>query len=172
MYSFYDKNIIITQLFRIHLIFSSPCFEIKNRKKDFLSIKQPAHILIKFFYINCFNTFKIIISFFISRRMFPVYKIIVHSNRMGPEAIDPELDSKSVGKGRFSGRRRSCHQYKLYISPFCDLLGNLPDSPLLISFLNKHNFPHIIPGHHFIQRSYRINLLSVSPADRFFQHVK
>ena len=67
--------------------------------------------------------------------MLPVHKIIIHCNRMGLQAVDPELNGKPVRKRCLPEEDGPGDQDKFYILPLGDLSGNLADAPLLICLL-------------------------------------
>ena len=56
-----DEDIVLSQLFRGPRIPPLPGLEVKNRQIDFFSLQERLHVFIKLFYIDSFQTFKIII---------------------------------------------------------------------------------------------------------------
>ena len=91
-----DEDIVLSQLFRGPRIPPLPGLEVKNRQIDFFSLQERLHVFIKLFYIDSFQTFKIIISIRILRCVLPIHKIIVHRDRMRFQSIDPELNGQPV----------------------------------------------------------------------------
>ena len=82
MNSFYNKYVIISQFLRMRFILSPPGLEVKNREINLLAIEKTPHIIIKFLDVDCLKAFKVVIAVRISRRMFPVNKIIIYRNGM------------------------------------------------------------------------------------------
>jgi len=76
------QQIILFQLFRSGTVLPFPGLKIKDWKIYFLSPEQSIHIRIELFNVDCLQTFKIIISLCILRRMLSVHKIIIYGNRV------------------------------------------------------------------------------------------
>ena len=88
------------------------------------------------------------------------------------QSIYPKLNGQPVGKGRLTGGGGTRDKNKFHVFALRNLLCNLSNLPFLVRLLHQHHFPHIILGHHVVERSHRVNLLLVAPLHGFFEHLE
>ena len=143
MNSLNDQNILCSKLHKAAMILPLSRKEIKFRHFHRLSGQEFTHILIKQFHINRFQTFEIIVSVVIQRRVLTVHKIIVQCNGMGNHSQSPKLNGQSVGKCGLSRGRRACNHNKLDTATPHNILGNFTDFPFLLCFLNQNQICQI-----------------------------
>ena len=96
------QNIVRLHLQEIPFVFPFSQFEIKPWQFHPLALKQRIHIAVEKFHIDSFQTLVIVVPVFIPRRIFPVYKIIIHRDRMRFHPVSRQLDGQAMRKCGFS----------------------------------------------------------------------
>ena len=135
--AFDHQNILFSKFCLFFTVHAFAAHKIKNRQMHALSCKQCVHVIVKLLNIDGFQTFVVWFPIFIHRCVFPVYKIVIHRDRMRSQSVCGKLDRKPMRKGRLSGRRRTGDHNDLFIWIFGDLSGNLRNFLFLKCLLNQ-----------------------------------
>ena len=170
--SFYDQNLLRLQLQMSAFVFSLPCNKIEGRQLNVSALQKLRHAAGEQPGIYGLQTFKIITSVFVFRRIFPVLKEVVHRDRMRFQPVDGKLGGKPVAECGLAGRGRTRDQNHPALPVFGDLFRDSGHLPLMQRFLGENQFFCLSRGDQIVQVADRIDVHEFSPEPGVVLHME